>query len=286
MKIIKNSVADVNKVLIELDDKNLVESVLIENKNTSTICVSSQVGCSVGCLFCASGNKFKRNLTIDEMLFQLDYFSNISKNKQKIVFMGMGEPFLNYDNVLECIKILCVQRKNRISKQDITVSTSGLCDKIKQFSDDSLLLGDVPVNLAISLHFISDEKRKKYMPNLSSKNTISNIIESCKYYLSKSKNAKLMIEYLLLKNINDSLSDAQKLCQILEKVNCVINLIEYNYTNCNNKIIFEKSDNLEMFKKFIISKGYKCFIRKSHGKKIDAACGMLVNQNEKNDCCK
>jgi len=277
MEVVRKLIDDVLKIVIKCDDGLLIESVLIEQNKTSTICVSSQVGCSIGCIFCKSGEKFTRNLKPDEILFQINYLEKLAKNKIKIVFMGMGEPFLNYENLLIVLEELCVKRKNRISKQDITISTIGICDKIKKFSNDSSFLGTVPVSLAISLHFTTDELRKKYIPNCKSK--ISEIVSCAKEYLRNNKNAKLMIEYILLKDINDSIIDLENLVKIIKELNCVVNIIEYNGNE------FKKSEKSEMFKSFIISKGYKCFIRKTRGDNINAACGMLVSKYEKNDCC-
>lgn len=286
------------KFVFSLDDKNLIESVIIEQKNTITFCISTQVGCPVGCLFCKSGTFFIRNLSNFEILYQIEtlekYIENdfkkdsdntLNKKNKKIniVFMGMGEPLLNFDNLIYVINEICINRKNRFSKQKITVSTVGIPDKIIQLGElTKKILPDrnfnisSTVNLAVSLHFIEDEIRKKFIP-YANKYSLKNIFHSCqKFQEMSNKRQNIMLEYLLISEINDSNKDIYKMIELINKykLNVIINLIPYNGKDFLASTLFRS----EEIKKIIINNGIKCFLRKPRGLSIDAACGMLASR--------
>ncbi|MBN2881090.1 radical SAM protein [Candidatus Woesearchaeota archaeon] len=276
---------NVTKIALQLEDNSLIESVIISQKNTNTICVSTQVGCPVGCKFCKSGSFFVRNLKDTEIIEQIECCEKIitselhSDKKINIVFMGIGEPLLNLDYVVNVIKYLCVTRKNRISKNRITVSTVGIPEQIIQLANRTrniLEKDTATVNLAISLHFATQAKREKYIP-FASKYSISDVFSACEeFYKLDTKSQEIMIEYVMIKDSNDTIEDIDLLIKLVSNQNfkCIINLIPYN----GNYFVSSSEDKIKEFKKKIMSNGIKCFIRLSSGQNINAACGMLVAQ--------
>lgn len=271
------------KALLETEDQKLVETVLISPKPGSwSICVSSQVGCPLGCLFCATGKSgFERNLSSDEIegqiLFWIDYLKkeNISENISNIVFMGMGEPFLNLEEVSKSIKDLIDPEIFGFGSRSISVSTSGLMDKWNDFAEEF-----PQVNLALSLHSASDEKRSEMMP-INETFGLEDIRKTLKEYLSKHKR-KVFIEYLLLSGFNDSSRDARQLSEFLRSIGnsylLHVNLIRYNETGTEwRPSSLEAAENfLEILKKNHI----QTTIRQSLGNEIQGACGQLAgNRN-------
>ncbi len=262
---------DAIKILLELADGHTIESVLLKHEQRNTVCVSSQIGCQLDCLFCHTGKlDFKRNLAADEITRQVLFFSRLlSKSAQRVnnvVFMGMGEPFLNFDNTISALKILNSKSKFDISARKISVSTAGIIEKIKQFSETGL-----QVNLAISLNGPTDYLRSKIMP-INKRYPIKALMESVNYYINRT-NRKIMFEYVLLDHINDRPKHAHDLGQLLKDILCVVNLIPYN----GNKVLKPASAKAaNRFKEILIKKNIKVVQRQRFGKEIDAACGQLL----------
>ena len=258
------------KAVINLKDNSKIETVLMEhNSKRATVCVSCQVGCPLGCVFCATGTSFKRNLEVDEILQQVLLFSRYYRKPTNIVFMGMGEPFLNYDNVIQSIKILNDPNCFNIGARKISISTAGVIDGIKRFTEE-----DNQVNLSISLHAPNDELRRKLMP-VSKGYTIKELLEVVDDYILKTKR-KVMFEYLLIKDVNDSIDYAKQLSQLMKKPLYMVNLISYNSTGK-----FKRSLNTNKFKEYLEKQGIFTTQRYEFGHKINAACGQLVSRNVK-----
>ena len=264
------------KYSLQLHDKLLVEGVLIPSKNRLTACVSSQVGCSLACEFCATGTlKLARNLTAGEIYDQVfilnkEALSNFGKPLSNIVFMGMGEPLLNYNALLESIDLITTKKGLGMSPKRITVSTAGIAKMIKKLADDQ-----VRFNLAISLHSASDIKRNILMP-INQKINLEELRNSVRYFYDKT-GIRVTYEYILFKDLNDSTEDAQKLTQFIKASPCKINLIEYNTVD---NLPYEKSSNrvTENFMKYLEERNILVTLRKSKGEDINAACGQLVNK--------
>ena len=264
------------KYSLQLHDKLLVEGVLIPSKNRLTACVSSQVGCSLACEFCATGTlKLARNLTAAEIYDQVfilneEAISNFGKPLSNIVYMGMGEPLLNYNAVLESINLITNEKGLGMSPKRITVSTAGISKMIKKLGDDGARF-----NLAISLHSATDSKRDILMP-INQKINLEELRESVRYFYDKTA-SRVTYEYILFKDLNDSIEDAQKLVQFTKASPCKINLIEYNTVD---DLPYEKSSNrvTENFMKYLEERNILVTLRKSKGKDINAACGQLVNK--------
>ncbi|MBT3406805.1 23S rRNA (adenine(2503)-C(2))-methyltransferase RlmN [Candidatus Woesearchaeota archaeon] len=256
------------KFLFQLADKNKIESVLIPQRNKYCACISTQVGCALRCKFCISGrNGLKRNLETYEIIEQV-----ITLNKEKpiysIVFMGSGEPFHNYKNIIKAIHILNNHFGFNFGQKHITVSTSGIPKKIVDFYKDTT------ANLAISLNATNNKLRSQLMP-INNKYGIRSILNACKNAKTTPRR-RIMIEYILFKDLNDSLEDANKLTKLLQGFHCAINLIPFN-EHPHSKFKAPNKKQVELFKETLRNKKFKVFIRESHGQDINAACGMLSN---------
>ena len=264
------------KYSLKLHDSKLVEGVLIPSKKRLTACVSSQVGCSLSCTFCATGTlKLERNLNYAEIYDQIfilneEALLNFGKPLSNIVYMGMGEPLLNYENLLKSIELISSKNGLSMSPKRITVSTAGIAKMIKKLADD-----EVRFNLAISLHSSDDIKREELMPINKSIN-LEELKESIKYFFEKT-GTRITYEYILFKDINDSLDDAHELVKFCRSTPCKVNLIEYNSVD---NMPFQKASNnkTEKFINFLNEKNIIVNLRKSKGKDINAACGQLVNK--------
>ena len=258
---------DVRKYLFELNDNNYVEAVLMEHDYGISVCVSSQVGCNMGCKFCESGRLKKvRNLETFEMVEQILLIEeDIKKKVNSIVIMGIGEPFDNYDNVINFIKIINHSKGLAIGARHITVSTCGLVPKIEEFSNL-----DLQVNLALSLHAPNDEIRNRIMP-INKVYNISKVMDAIRQYISKT-NRRVTIEYVMLNMVNDSIENALELAKLLRGMNVYVNLIPYNETN---NIEFKKSEIVKEFKDTLLKAGINVTVRREFGGKISAACGQL-----------
>ncbi len=265
------------KLAFALHDKSLVEGVLIPAEDRMTACVSSQVGCSLSCKFCATGYMDrKRNLDPAEIYDQVVEIDKQSKKHfdvpiSNIVFMGMGEPLLNYKNVLQSIERITATDGLNMSPKRITVSTAGIAKMIIKLADDQ-----VKFNLALSLHAANDVKRNQIMP-INETNTLKVLKEALLYFYQKTGN-QITFEYIVFDNFNDRIEDAEKLWHFAKSIPSKINIIEYNpiaeaqYQNTT-------ADKLEQFADFLKSKKLIVNIRRSRGKDIDAACGQLANKN-------
>jgi len=270
LKILTKQVdTDVVKYLFELSDKNKIEAVLMRHDYGNSLCVSSQVGCNMGCTFCESGRLKKvRNLETHEMVLQLLHVEkDLNIRISHLVLMGIGEPFDNYDNVIDFIDIINDDRGIALGSRHITVSTSGIVPKIKEFSN-------LPkqVNLAISLHASNNSLRNKLMP-INKAYNLDLLMDSIKEYIKKT-NRRVTFEYILLRGVNDKYENAIELSKLLKGMNCYVNLIPYNETS---HIEYKKS-NQESIMKFydtLKKNNINVTIRKEFGKKVSAACGQL-----------
>lgn len=258
-------------------DGHFVEGVLIPTEERQTACVSSQVGCSLTCKFCATGYlERKRNLDFDEIYDQVAFINEqaISSSGHKltnIVFMGMGEPLLNYKNVLRAIEKISAPDGLAMSPRRITVSTAGVAKMIKQLGDDK-----VRFKLALSLHAANDKKRHEIMP-INDTNNIQSLIEALNYFYKETGN-EITFEYILFKDFNDSLQDADELIRIYRQVPAdLVNIIEYNPID-NARFRKPDEDVVERFMNYLAKNRVNARLRRSRGKDIDAACGQLANK--------
>ncbi len=264
----------VKKYLFELQDGNMVESVVMYHDYGISICISSQIGCNMGCAFCESGRLKKvRNLTPDEMVLQIMMVEeNIKQRISHVVIMGIGEPFDNYDNFMDFIRIINDPYGLAIGSRHITVSTSGIVPKIYEFMNEN-----IGVNLAISLHAPTDEIRNKIM-KVNKVYSIGEIIKAVKEYILKT-NRRVTFEYILLDNINDSEKCAKDLAKLIKGINAYVNLIPYNETN---NIGYKRSSKNKIMEFYNILKqnNINVTIRKEFGSRVSAACGQLRSKFE------
>lgn len=269
----------IEKAALALADGNLIESVLIKNADgRNTVCVSSQVGCALGCAFCATGqNGYKRNLTAEEIVSQVLLFARRLKKSaaraDNVVFMGMGEPFLNWDNVSEAIRILNDKDGLNIAARAISISTCGITAGIR-----ALIKFPLQVNLALSLHAPNDKLRQELMP-IAKKYPLKNIFDALKDYLND-KNRKAMIEYLMIDGVNDSASLADELADLLEDIPkhlLIINLIPFNPISAS-KFRPSPMNKIKGFKNSLGRRGYEATIRESLGGSLSGACGQLAGK--------
>ncbi len=257
------------KFLFELEDGHLVEAVLMKHVYGMSLCVTTQVGCNIGCTFCASGLKKRiRNLTLSEMVNQVRMSETLANTKiTHVVIMGTGEPFDNYDNVMRFIHVINSPYGFEIGARHITVSTSGLVPKIKAFAQ-----AKTQVNLAISLHASNNKLRSALMP-INSVYPIETLIDSVKTYIAKT-NRRVTFEYLLLKGVNDTIQDADHLSDLLRGINSYVNLIPYNAVK---EFDYQGSDvaTQKAFHQRLLKRGITATLREEKGADIDAACGQL-----------
>jgi 23S rRNA (adenine2503-C2)-methyltransferase len=259
-------------------DGHLIEGVLIPTGSRFTACVSSQIGCSLSCKFCATGYMDrKRNLEFDEIYDEVVLINEQcerihGKKLSNIVFMGMGEPLLNYKNVLKSIEKITSPDGMGMSPKRITVSTAGVAKQIRQLGDDK-----VKFKLALSLHAATDAKRHEIMP-INDSNDIKTLVEALNYFYKQTKN-EITLEYILFNNLNDSIKDADDLIKIYRQVPAdLVNIIEYNPISLAS---FEKpeEDKVETFMSYLEKHKVNARLRRSRGKDIDAACGQLANKD-------
>jgi len=270
------------KILFRLNDSKTVETALMsypvgKGRRRYTICVSTQVGCPIGCSFCATGQQgFERNLTAGEIIDQVLYFARQLLDRgngregewiNNIVFMGMGEPFANYDNLWQAIEMLNSPDAFGLSSRSMTISTSGLLPGIKRLSGEKLQVG-----LAISLHASNNSLRNRLVP-INKKYPLDELIPACQEYFNKT-GRRVSFEYVLLENVNDSVDQAQSLAELIRGMNCHVNLIVANditnqtfHPSPHNKVI--------AFQRVLKVKGINCTLRQSRGQDIDAGCGQL-----------
>lgn len=270
-KIIKKqeSKDGTKKYLFDVLDNNAIESVLMEYKHGKTICVSSQIGCKMGCKFCAStGVKFARNLEAGEIVEQLLAVERDEKIRiSNLVFMGIGEPLDNYDNVMKAIKLLNHPKGINMGARHISISTSGLVPNIYKLADENM-----QCTLSISLHSSSDEKRSSMMP-VNNLYNIQELMQACKYYIEKT-NKRISFEYALAKDNNDNLKDAEDLVKLLKGMLCHVNLIPINKIE-GGKFTKSSNENIIKFRDYLNDHRIVATIRRELGSDIDAACGQL-----------
>ena len=274
--ISKQESSDVNKYLFKLRDGNTVEAVLMRHDYGTSICISSQVGCNMGCKFCESGRLKKvRNLDASEMVMQiLLVMEDIGDRITHIVIMGIGEPFDNYDNVMNFVRIINHPKGIGIGSRHITISTCGIVPKIYEFMKE-----DGQVNLAISLHAPNNSIRDSIMP-INKVYRIEDVMEAIRVYIEKT-NRRVTFEYILLKGLNDSAENAKELAKLIRGMNAYVNLIPYNETE---NLDFKRSskDSIMRFYDILKKEKISVTIRKEFGGNIDAACGQLrANFNRK-----
>ncbi|MCD7894714.1 MAG: 23S rRNA (adenine(2503)-C(2))-methyltransferase RlmN [Erysipelotrichaceae bacterium] len=255
------------KYLLQLNDGGFIEAVLMIHDYGRSLCVTSQLGCSMGCKFCASGLlKKQRNLSAGEMVNQILTVMNDTKQAvSHVVVMGTGEPFDNYDQVMNFIRIINHPKGLAIGARHITVSTCGLCDKIRQYAMEG-----IQTNLAISLHAPNDDLRNQLMP-INHRYNLDDLRDALTYYIEKT-NRRVTFEYILLKDVNDSLIYARQLAHYIKGLNAYVNLIPYNSVDESG---FQKSQNIEAFKSELLRLKVNATLRKEHGSDIDGACGQL-----------
>lgn len=262
------------KALFELADGKKIETVLMEYEKRNTICVSTQAGCALDCSFCATGAMgFFRNLTVGEITGQVLYFANFLSKKEKrvtnIVFMGMGESFLNYDITMKAIRILNDSTGFNIGARKMTVSTAGVVPGIDKFANEGL-----QVNLAISLHSIDDEQRSDMMP-INKKYCIDEVMHAVRNYVDKT-NRRVSFEWALIDGVNDSYEDAVGLATLLKGLLCHVNLIRLNSTPTYEG---KGSERANEFKETLVAHHIPCSIRLRRGVDISAGCGQLASKN-------
>ena len=266
------------KSAFTVDDGKVIEGVLIPTSSRMTACISSQVGCSLSCQFCATGRlKLLRNLSAGEIVDQVVYLNNqaqtnYGQNLSNIVYMGMGEPLLNYKNVLRSIDRLCSPDGLGISPRRITVSTAGIAKMIAKLGDD-----DVKFNLALSLHAANDQKRNQIM-EINESNNLETLATALQYFHEKT-GSRVTFEYIIFKDFNDELTDARELANFAKCVPCKINIIEYNPIDDGK---YQQADpkKVEAFAHYLETLNLIVNVRRSRGKDIDAACGQLANKNK------
>lgn len=267
------------KSTFKLHDGFVVEGVLIPTEKRMTACISSQVGCSLSCAFCATGKlKRERNLDAAEIYDQVVQIKKQATEQYgtpltNIVYMGMGEPLLNYANMLQSVEYITSEQGLNMSSKRITVSTAGIAKMIRQLGDDQARF-----NLALSLHAANDKKRNEIM-EINETNSLAELREALKYYFSKTKNP-VTYEYILFRDFNDSLEDAEELFRFTKHVPSKVNIIEYNPVS-NTPFTKAEANSLDRFAAYLDKRGVTVKVRRSRGKDIDAACGQLAGQEPK-----
>jgi len=257
------------KFLFKLSDGNLIETVLMRHSYGNSVCVTTQLGCNIGCSFCASGLQMKkRDLDAEEIVLQILEIEKITKERvSHIVVMGIGEPFDNYYNTMKFIDIINHPDGLAIGARHITISTSGIVPQIREFAERSK-----QVNLAISLHASNNKIRSSIM-KINNAYDIEEVIESAKYYVEQT-NRRITFEYILLEKVNDEINHADELSDLLRGINCHVNLIRYNTVT---EFFYKgsKEDRAGAFHQRLIKRGINATLRKEQGSDIDAACGQL-----------
>ena len=264
------------KLLLSLSDDSKIETVLMRYNYGLVACVTSQVGCNMGCAFCASGLfKKQRNLEVHELVGQILVLNNLLKEENRkithVVVMGTGEPFDNYDNVMKFIRILNNPHGFAIGARHLTVSTCGLVEKIREYANEG-----IQINLAISLHAPSDKIRNKIMP-ISLKYPLDQLMDAVKYYEATAKR-RVTFEYILLEDINDSIENAKELAKLIKGTTSYVNLIPYNPVG-ELKYKRTSGNRVHRFMDALIKEGVNVTVRKEFGTDIDAACGQLRAKN-------
>ncbi|MFN3550665.1 MAG: 23S rRNA (adenine(2503)-C(2))-methyltransferase RlmN, partial [Endomicrobiia bacterium] len=277
LKLEKQDVSKIDNTIrynLKTKDNYIVASVFIPKIGRNVVCISTQIGCSIGCSFCNSGKvKFKRNLTCSEIVEQVLRIEKDVGKINGILFMGMGEPLLNFENLVKSIKIFVDDNAFGISRKKITVSTAGIVPNIYKLKEENL-----GVKLAVSLHSYDDKKRKKVIKNLNF--SVEEILKAAIFYAKNTK-TRLTIEYVMIKNFNDAIDDAYGLIKLLKSLTnnkkeiIKLNLIPYNFVENLKDFFPPEKDVIENFKNILIKEGFLTFIRKPYGTDINSACGQI-----------
>lgn len=265
----ESKIDNTKKYLFQLEDENIIESVLMEYKHGRSVCISTQVGCKMGCSFCASTKGgLIRNLTTAEMLNQVyEIERDINSEVSNIVLMGSGEPLDNYEETLNFIKIITDEKGHDLSMRNITLSTCGVVPMIDKLAEEEL-----SITLAISLHSAFDEKRQEIMP-IAKKYSINELIQACRRYVERT-GRRITFEYTLIEGVNDSVEDAEKLGELFKGLNMHLNLIPLNpIKEYNGEVASIR--NIEKFKRILDNKNIRTTIRREMGQDISASCGQL-----------
>lgn len=267
------------KWLLQLQCGNSIETVFIPEKDRGTLCISSQVGCTLNCRFCSTATQgFNRNLAVEEIIGQV-LFANLrlgipanrgQKKITNIVFMGMGEPLVNFDNVIKAIHLMLDDNAFGLSKRRVTISTAGMVPAIYQLADET------DVSLAVSLHAPNNDLRSQIVP-LNKKYNIEQLLPACRHYIESKPHRKITWEYVMLEGINDLEVHARELAQLLMGIPSKINLIPFNQFP-GTEYTCSSTDQMERFRAILLKAGYSVIIRKTRGDDIDAACGQLVGE--------
>ena len=280
VEIYKSKIDGTRKYLFQLQDGSIIESVLMKYKHGNSVCISSQVGCRMGCKFCASTiDGLERNLLSSEMLGQIYAIQkDLGERISNIVIMGSGEPFDNFDNFIKFIELITSEHGLNIGSRNITVSTCGLVDKIIQLADMKL-----QITLAISLHSPNDELRRTIMP-IANKYSINQIIDACRYYFEKT-GRRITFEYSLIEGVNDSEVQANELIELVKGLNCHINLIPVNPIK-ERDYRHSSKEYIKKFQNILEKNRINATIRREMGADINAACGQLrksyIDKHNKN----
>lgn len=274
VKVQTSAIDGTQKYLFALADGNVVESVLMKYKHGNSVCISSQVGCRMGCAFCASTlDGLERCLTPSEMLDQIYSITRLTGERvSNVVVMGTGEPLDNYDNLIKFLKLLTGEDGLHISQRNITVSTCGIVPKMKELAEEKL-----QITLALSLHATTDEKRRKLMP-IANKYSIEELMEACRYYFDKT-GRRITFEYSLVGGVNDTDEDARELINLVKPLNCHVNLIPVNPIK-ERDFVQSGSKEVQAFKNKLEKNKINCTIRREMGRDIDGACGQLRRRHK------
>lgn len=274
VQVQESAIDGTRKYLFALSDGNVVESVWMKYKHGNSVCISSQVGCRMGCKFCASTlDGLERNLTPSEMLDQIYSITLLTGERvSNVVVMGTGEPMDNYDNLLRFLKLLTAEEGLHISQRNITVSTCGIVPKMRELAEEKL-----QITLALSLHATTDEKRKKLMP-VANSYSITELMEACRYYFEQT-GRRITFEYSLVGGVNDTDEDAAELIALVKPLNCHVNLIPVNPIKERD---FVQSENaaIQAFKNKLEKNRINVTIRREMGRDIDGACGQLRRRHK------
>lgn len=271
----ESAIDGTRKYLFQLPDGNVVESVWMKYHHGNSVCISSQVGCRMGCRFCASTlDGLERNLLPSEMLEQIySIIRHTGERVSNIVVMGTGEPMDNYDNLVRFLHLISGEKGQNISQRNITVSTCGIVPKIRQLAEEKL-----QITLALSLHATTDEKRKQLMP-IANKYSLKEILEACRYYFEKT-GRRITFEYSLVSGVNDTIEDAKELGNLIKGINCHVNLIPVNPIKERDYRQSGK-EQIAKFRTQIEKNGISATVRREMGRDIDGACGQLRRRHMK-----
>lgn len=269
---LESKLDETKKFILKLDDGNIIEAVVMKYKYGNSICISSEVGCQMGCTFCASTKQgYKRNLRAGEMLKEIYLIQDlIGERIGNVVIMGIGEPLMNYDNVVHFLRNIIDPKGLNIGARHVTLSTCGIVPRIRQLAEEKM-----QINLAISLHASNDETRKKLMP-IANKFSISEVLDACKYYCELN-NRRMNFEYALIQGKNDTEKNAEELANLLKDFTCFVNLIPVNEIKENDYKKTSK-EGIKAFQEKLNERGIDATIRRELGSDIEAACGQLRNQ--------